>query len=348
MLDYLIIGLGLSGTAIAHQLEKQPKTFHVINDDSQRASKVAGGLYNPVVLKKFTLAWEANTQLELAVPFYKELETKLGVTLLRPIAVHRKFNSIQEQNNWFSAMDKPGLSPFLAPDLIESHQNISSDYRFGQVLETGLLDTKKMLSEYAAYLKGKGQFSKEQFDYNLLQIEPNGVQYKNIRAKQLIFCEGFGMKKNPFFNYLPLLGNKGEYLIIEAPDLKLKEVIKGTFFLLPMGNDRYKVGATYERDFNDQSPTTTARNKIVQKLDAMIKCEYTIVDQVAGIRPTVPDRKPLVGRHPRYKNMYLCNGFGSRGVLAAPTISQQLLAYIEAGKLLPPAIDIKRFLPASA
>lgn len=243
-------------------------------------------------------------------------------------------------------MDKPGLSPFLDRRLIESHPHIPADYRFGQVHGTGLLDTKKMQSEYAVYLKEKKQFSKEHFDYDLLHMEPDGIQYQNIRAKYVIFCEGFGMKKNPFFKHLPLQGNKGEYLIIKAPDLQLKKVIKGSFFILPLGGDRYKVGATYERDFDDQSPTTDAKNKIVQKLDAMIDCEYSIVEQVAGVRPTVPDRRPLVGQHPQHKNIYLCNGFGSRGVLAAPTISQQLLAHIEDGEALPMEIDIKRFLPA--
>ncbi|NNE77833.1 MAG: FAD-dependent oxidoreductase, partial [Pricia sp.] len=59
MLDYLVVGLGLAGIAFCEQLEKGNKTFKVISDTSQTASLVAGGLYNPVILKRFTLAWRA-------------------------------------------------------------------------------------------------------------------------------------------------------------------------------------------------------------------------------------------------------------------------------------------------
>ena len=65
MLDYLIVGLGLAGTSLCEQLETTDKTFKVGNDSSQVSSIVAGGLYNPVILKRFTMAWLAKEQLAL-------------------------------------------------------------------------------------------------------------------------------------------------------------------------------------------------------------------------------------------------------------------------------------------
>jgi len=50
-----------------------------------------------------------------------------------------------------------------------------------------------------------------------------------------------------------------------------------------------------------------------------------------------------VGRHPVHKNLYCCNGFGSRGILLAPMISEELLNNIEKGELLIPETDISRF-----
>ena len=61
MLDYVVVGLGIAGISFCEQLEKQGKTYIVIADDSQIASKVAGGLYNPVILKRFTIAWNAKS-----------------------------------------------------------------------------------------------------------------------------------------------------------------------------------------------------------------------------------------------------------------------------------------------
>ncbi|NBY41195.1 MAG: FAD-dependent oxidoreductase [Flavobacteriia bacterium] len=46
-----------------------------------------------------------------------------------------------------------------------------------------------------------------------------------------------------------------------------------------------------------------------------------VVDQAAGIRPTTPDRKPLMGQHKDYKKLYLFNGLGAKGYLIAPNVS---------------------------
>ena len=114
-------------------------------------------------------------------------------------------------------------------------------------------------------------------------------------------------------------------------------------FIIPLGDDLYRVGATYERTDKSNSPTNGAKNELLDKLDTFLKCDYDIVDHVAGIRPTVADRRPLAGLHPKHRNIIVLNGFGSRGVLIAPTISKQLFDHVEKGEELPSEIDVKRF-----
>ena len=79
---------------------------------------------------------------------------------------------------------------------------------------------------------------KKLFDYSAINLT-NEVQYKGINAKNLIFAEGFGIKKNPFFNTLPLEGTKGELLVIHALDLKSNVILKSSVFVIPIGNDNY-------------------------------------------------------------------------------------------------------------
>jgi len=112
---------------------------------------------------------------------------------------------------------------------------------------------------------------------------------------------------------------------------------------MPLGNNLYKAGATY--DNQDKTPETTAaaKEKLVKELKKLIKCDFEVVDQVAGIRPAVADRKPLVGSHPEIGNMYCCNGFGSRGVLIAPNMAAALLENIEEDKALDPEVNLQRF-----
>ena len=113
MLDYIVVGLGLSGVSVCERLEENDLSYRVYDSGIQKASVVAAGLINPVILKRFTLAWKADEQLAIAIPFYKNIEEKLRVKLFYPRNIHRRFNSAEEQNNWFSAADKPGLSDFL-------------------------------------------------------------------------------------------------------------------------------------------------------------------------------------------------------------------------------------------
>ena len=120
-------------------------------------------------------------------------------------------------------------------------------------------------------------------------------------------------------------------------------VIKSSVFIIPMGNDLYRVGATYKWKDKSNSPTEECKQELLQKLDTFLKCPYEVIDHVAGIRPTVSDRKPLVGRHPKHENVFLLNGLGSRGVMIAPMASQQLFAFIENNVALEPEMDLSRF-----
>ena len=138
-------------------------------------------------------------------------------------------------------------------------------------------------------------------------------------------------------------GSKGEYLIIKAADLKERSMIKSSFFLIPLGNDLYKVGATYNRDQKDNNTTEEARNEICKKLDSLLDCPYTIIDQEAGIRPTIKDRRPLVGKHPVHDRLWMLNGFGSHGVLIGPWASHALYNRIEFGVPLLKEMDLQRF-----
>ncbi|MCL6267725.1 NAD(P)/FAD-dependent oxidoreductase [Flagellimonas myxillae] len=344
MHDYLVVGLGLAGISFCETLEKAGKTFHVISDNSQQSSLVAGGMYNPVILKRFTLAWKAQEQLDLAMPFYRDLERKLDVKLDHKLRVLRKFASVEEQNLWFEAADKPGLGGFLSTD-IQQNQNphLNAPFGFGEVLHTGRIDTAMLLSSYTQYLQEKGNLTLHPFIFDHFKAFPDHISYKTMQAKRIVFCEGYGLKNNPFFRYLPLNGTKGELLTIKAPDYKEENVIKSGVFTIPMGNDLYRVGATYKWKDKTNTPTEEAKTELLEKLKTFLSCDFEIVDHVAGIRPTVVDRRPLVGRHPEHQNLYVLNGFGSRGVMIAPYASQQLFNYVENGTDLDSEINIDRF-----
>lgn len=344
MLDYLIVGSGIAGVCFAETALNNNKSILVVDDFSSSSSRIAGGLYNPVILKRFSEVWNAKQQLEYGLPFYTALETKLGVTFNYKLPILRKFASIEEQNNWFQAADKPNLSPFLSTEIIlRKYQSITSTFGFGEVLQTGYVNTAILINSYVDYLVANKLFLNETFDYSKLVFLDNGIEYSTLKAKHVIFSEGFGLQYNPFFNFLPLDGTKGELLIIKAPKLELDVVLKSSIFILPIGNDLFKVGATYNWEDKTDSPTEEGKLELIDNLKELIDCDFEIVEHFAGVRPTVKDRRPLVGTHSQYERLYVLNGLGTRGVMLGPTLAKDLYEHIENQKPLDVQIDIKRF-----
>jgi glycine oxidase len=344
MIDYIIVGSGIAGVCFSELALQHNKSIIVFDNNSQPSSKIAGGMYNPVILKRFSVVWKAKEQLLLSKSFYSFLEQKLKVKFDYSIPVYRKFVSIEEQNNWFHAADKPILSDFLSNTLLpNTYSSINAAFGFGKVTQTGYLDTKVLTTEYAKYLFSISVSNKDTFDYEALCFEDDFVSYNGIKAKHIVFAEGFGLHANPFFNDLPLDGTKGELLLIKAPNLKLDVIINSGVFIIPIGNDIYKVGATYDWADKTNAATEKGKNELLEKLNDIITCDYEILEHFAGVRPTVNDRRPLVGTHFKYKNVHILNGLGTRGVMFGPYLSNELFQNIENSTPLDTEIDIQRF-----
>ncbi len=343
MIDYIIVGGGLAGISFAEQVRKASKSFVVFNDLSQNSSLIAGGLYNPVILKRFSGLANAQEQLDEMKKFYTNLPAELVSKYDFPLPVLRKFFSIEEQNNWFAASDKPTMAPFLSTDLVyKKYDGINSPFGYGEVMQTGFVDTKLLVKDYHTYLEEINLIRNESFEYSALQINDESVIYKGVESRNIVFAEGFGIRKNPYFNYLPLDGTKGELFIIKAENLNLDVIVNTSVFILPLGNNFYKVGATYNWEDKSDKPTQEGKEELMIRIDEILDCEYEIVTHLAGVRPTVKDRKPLLGVHPDYKRMFVLNGLGTRGVMQGPALAKELFQYIEKGIEIRAEYDIKR------
>ncbi|MFA9192308.1 FAD-dependent oxidoreductase [Flavobacterium sp. FZUC8N2.13] len=346
MIDYLIVGCGLAGISFSEIALANQKSSVVVDNDSQNSSKIAGGLYNPVILKRFSEVWQAQEQLLLMNQFYADLERKLQIKVDFKKPILRKFFSIEEQNNWFAASDKPGLAPFLSTTIrTNTYQGIDSPFDYGEVLHTGYVDTALLLESYKNYLLQEQLLLQESFDYEVLEVLSDRIRYKNIEAKHIIFAEGFGMHANPYFNHLPLDGTKGELFIIKAPQLDLDVIVNTSVFILPLGDGLFKVGATYNWKDKADLPTEEGKQELIDRIQEIISCEFEIVSHFAGVRPTVRDRRPIVGTHSSSSSIHVLNGLGTRGVMLGPAMAKALFESIESGIPLPKEINIDRFKP---
>jgi glycine oxidase len=341
--DTLIIGFGIAGLNYAEQLKRHKKSFVVVAQEQESASHIAAGIVNPTVLKRFNPVWKANDFIEYALPLYSDLEKRLQTPIIHPLPIYRILNNIQEQNDWRVAASRTSLEKYLNKQLIskDKFSEVKASFSFGEVIQSARVDIKTLLTNYSNKIIPH-QFISKKLDHKAL-ILGEFIEYKNIKARQIVFCEGYKGVKNPYFNYLPLIGSKGEILIIKCDQLTEEVIFKGPIFLSPMGNKTFWVGATFERKDKTTTVTDNGKDWLVFKLKQFLKLPFQILDHKAQIRATVIDRRPLLGRHPIHENIYLLNGVGTRGALMSPLLSNWLFRFIENNEKLPPEADIKRF-----
>ena len=348
--DYIVVGLGIAGISFCEELEHHQKSFIAFDSSKDASTKVAAGVINPVVLKRFTPVWNAKKHLSSSILFYQQLSKKINHKLFKETSMFRLFKSVAEQNNWMVASDKKELEEFLEPKIIpNNYLHINAPFGFGKVNSTGKIDTIALIEKYKKYLQLENKYQNNTFDYSLLTFQNQQVIYNNVVSKNIVFCEGSSVNKNPFFPKVAqhskaaiLIPNKGEYLTIKSNDLKLDAMLKSSLFIIPLGNDFYKIGATYDRDDVSVQVTTQARDELVLKLKEIITCDFEVVDQVAGIRPTTRDRRPFLGSLTDNQQLFFFNGLGTRGITAAPSLAKVLFNFTENSIEIPKEINIRR------
>lgn len=341
--DTLIVGGGIAGCTIAFQLEGSESFDLTDNHLKDSATLVAAGMINPMVFRRMIPCWRANDFLKKAVPFYRNLEDKLGTKLLYRINLAKVINNENEKKLWREACVKEDTRNFLNPSFITDkyRKNIHVEQEIGEVKEAYQLKTGLFLEKAHEYFKSNSSFLELEFCHADLILKENGVEWKGRKYKRVIFCEGMGITKNPYFNHLPFKPTKGEFLEIES-DVDFKHTIKKNIFIHPEGGKKFWVGATYDWENLTSTPSEKGKNELITKLNNIAKFDYTITNQIAGVRPTVRDRRPYIGKHPQYTQLFVMNGLGTRGVLMAPMLAEELISSFNGKDTIHPEVLISR------
>lgn len=344
--DYIIVGQGVAGSCMAMKLVKEKKSFIVIDHHFHNASSIAGGIFNPVVLKRFSIVWNASKQIERLKEVFTDFENLLRKKYIYNFPVYRIFNDEQEKKTWLKkANSHPDLIDYLSIDTeqLNNFSSIDSPIGSGEVLHTGRIDLMNLIKDFKDYLQVNNLFIEEEFDFNLLKLEDNKTSYINIEADRIIFAEGFNILNNPYFKNLPIIGVKGEVLKVKTSATLPDAVVKGKEFLMPLENNEFFVGATYDRDHINYDNTIEAKEYLTNGVKQFLKSDIEVVEQHASIRPTVVDRRPIIGEHPEFKQLVCLNGMGTRGTMLAPVMVDDLYNFLELNEPISKEADITRF-----
>ncbi len=188
----------------------------------------------------------------------------------------------------------------------------------------------------------EGSYRQEAFNVSELKGGFEGVDYRDCSAAYLAFCDGIKSTSNKLFDWLPLRPLKGETLLIQAKFLTDVIVNRGVY-IVPNGADQWRIGSTYENDFQEAGITSKGREQLVRNLELLVKIKYEIKGQDAGLRPVTPDRKPILGKHPEHPTVLIFNGMATKGVSLTPYFSEVLVNFMNKSSGINKEVDINRY-----
>jgi len=347
MIDFLIVGDGLAANILALKLQEYGYRYHIIGAPNLSAcSRIAAGIWNPVVFKRMTKSWLADELIPELKMFYNHWEQKTGTKFYTEREIIKPFFSEEEKKHWIKKSNTD-LHHYLSDKIYEADTKLNNMVIpgfYGKVKHSGNLNMSQFFNMCKEVHKSTSSISDAVFNYEELQVTNEKIKYRHWEAKNIVFCEGYLVKNNPFFNWIPMLPVKGEILELHSEHIHLNvDIFNRNGFLLPNIKHNFVCGATYNwQELNDE-PSEKGKQELQEKLQAITRAPYQVIAHKAGVRPSVKDRRPIIGNHPAYSNVFIFNGLGTKGVMLAPYFVQNFVLCYQQKVKIQPETNISRF-----
>lgn len=343
-IDALIVGQGLAGSVVARRLMERGWNVRVLDTyQKSSASRVAAGMVNPIVFKRLNKTWETDRCMPISLEFFKAWEKELDLQAWHPTPIVRLFPDQQAATDFAVKSEAPGFTDWLKTNSCADGDSLEAPFGYGRVEGVGYLELAVLLDKVRERWMEEEILTEGVFDEAKIQFGVR-IGYENWSAKHLILCQGHQLLDGELFGNLPLRRTKGEVVDVEVPALERDHIINNGRWAIPLGNHRYRLGATYLWHTSNTETTKEARDLLLKRLTPVLGNIGQVLDQRAGIRPAAKDRRPLIGTHPKHSNLHVFNGLGARGVMISPWLALVFADYLEGSGKLPEEVDISRFM----
>ncbi|MCC6722498.1 MAG: FAD-dependent oxidoreductase [Bacteroidia bacterium] len=342
MYDYFIIGGGIAGSTLAYKMYCKGFKVKVFDDkNSNISSRIAGGIVNPLTGKRTALTWKANEIFDALHYYYPYVENKLNESFFKLMPTYKLFESAFEQNEWLNKSAEREYNRFFDNKPVKlDEKKIENPYGALLIKETAKLDVLKYLDSIHKFFIERNvlEYCKIEEIYQTETV----IKIKENEAKAIIYCDGTFVAENYYFKNLPHKPVHGEVLEVEIDNFYDDRMINKGIFIIPKSDNKYIVGSTYNWSIKEAIITEKGRSELEKKLNNLLKLPYKTISHYAGIRPSTNDRRPYLGKHPDYANVYIFGGMGSKGVSLVPYLSDIFILYISENVKIPTECDIKR------
>lgn len=337
--DIAIVGAGLAGVCAALHLSSRERILLLEAGDAPRgASAIAAGLVNPFMGRKGRPVWR-----------YREALDALTDTLARAQASDHfdrsgvfRPASDEEQADYFLhlAETSAGCRFVSGSDAAVRWPDVRAPLGGLLVSIGGAVDTPSFLNAgIAAVLRGGGEYRSTCPILSVKQLQDRvdiGVDGgETLYASRIIVAAGAGLRRIDGIPPLNVHHVKGQTITIDRTDTPYasSEIphLAGRGYLVS-GRSRFTIGSSYQHDFADLAPSTTASEEILDR--ARTNLPLLVLNdtmrEAAGIRVNVPGtRLPMVGPLPGANRIWVFTGLGSKGLLMAPLIARDLPSYLD-------------------
>ena len=352
--DFLIVGQGLAGSILAETLLERGQNVSVIEkkDRGITSSSIAAGVINPITGMRFVKSWRIDDLLPVARSVYRNLEKKLNVSLWYDKTILRTIRLPEDENNWLLRATYPENVSYFG-DLqkpILPHANAEA-IKLAKIKNGAQVNIPLLIKTYRQYLRREKHLIYSEATVENIKFYPDYVSLNGIAAQKIIFCEGERARFNPFFKHLPFTPDKGELIIAELPEWQFTDIVKDKFSIVPLPEKNknkplFWIGATNAWTFDNAEPTPEKRDHLEKELKKMIPnfpAQYKPIKHLAAIRPTVKDRRPIIGCLPTYPQIGIFNGFGTKGASLAPYWAAHFADALTKNIPLDKEVDVTRF-----
>ena len=348
--DAVVIGGGLAGCAMVWQCRMRGLRAVLIDQPQpDAASRVAAGLVTPMTGSRLAISWRWAEFFPAADTLYRLAEKETGRNFWVEAPDWRAFLSEKEsefcRQRWFQPAelgDRHGdllqqsgvqvgwLEPSGLPPSIAHFGGIRME-------PAARLDTNAYLDATRQMLERDGMLVSMDLDVDgaLCPFERRiEIPSFGLTARWVVLCQGMRARSNRWFASLPLHPARGDILRIRSRRFHLKTVLHHEGWVVPLGEDQFLFGATYDRQALQTSlvdPVAARWRETLERRWERMTGEAigtpgaeTLEHRIA-VRPASYDRHPLIGQHPEHPQLFCLNGLGSKGSLMAPWVASHLL-----------------------
>lgn len=332
----LIIGQGLAGSTLAWELDRRGVDFLVVDRPlGETASRVAAGLFNPLMGKIFRAGWRQEECHAAAKRLYAETEEKLGGKWWQKIPIWRELEPGDPQEIWKERQYDENISRWAGP-MLPWPEGWKGEGVAGYTTGSYLLHTEKMTNAIREWLIETGRFLEQEVEFGDVVSTETGVTWKGEAFDAVVWATGWEVGAHP--GMAPLKGkpSKGTVLEINLPGFDWHAGVIHYGHWLVWQGEHWRIGSNYAWSWDpEQEIDPVAVAEILHGLLQRWDGEPVVIRGRAAIRPTIRRSEPIAGPIPELPGQFVYSGLGTKGVTTSPWVSGMLVRHLLDGEDIP-------------